>query len=171
MHKKGLVLILVSFVFVFTSCQSNQQNQMDQQYKAAYVAINKILDNGNVDELDKYITQDAVDHQLDTSITKKTGLEGIKEAFRYYHNIYPDMKTTIHSMAVTGDTLFGYCTSVGTASQPFMGMPAGSQMTLNAVDVVVFSGDKMSEHWGFMDMSDAMKMMQQQQMNEGMKQK
>ncbi|MGB8320054.1 MAG: hypothetical protein WCE54_18115, partial [Ignavibacteriaceae bacterium] len=66
---------------------------------------------------------------------------------------------------------FGYCTSVGTASQPFIGMPAGSQMTLNAVDVVVFSGDKMSEHWGFMDMSDAMKMMQQQQMNEGMKQK
>ena len=153
MLKKGLILILVSFVFVFISCQSDQQNQMDQKYKAAYAA------------------QDAVDHQLDTSITTKTGLEGIKEVFRYYHNIFPDLKTTIHSMAVTGDTLFGYCTSVGTASQPFMGMPAGAQMTLNEVDVVVFKGDKMAEHWGFMDMSDVMQMMQQQQhMMEGMQQ-
>ena len=170
MLKEGLFLILVSFIFVFISCQNNQQNQMDQKYKAAYVAINKMMDTGNADGLDPYIAQDAVDHQLDTSITTKTGLEGIKEVFRYYHNIFPDLKTTIHSMAVTGDTLFGYCTSVGTAAQPFMGMPAGSKMTLNAVDVVVFAGDKMAEHWGFMDMSDAMKMMQQQQMMEGMKQ-
>ena len=170
MLKKGLFLILVSFVFVFISCQNNQQNQMEQKYKAAYVAINKMMDSGNADGLDTYIAQDAVDHQLDTSITTKTGLEGIKEVFRYYHNIFPELKTTIHSMAVTGDTLFGYCTSVGTAAQPFMGMPAGAQMTLNAVDVVVFKGDKMAEHWGFMDMSDAMKMMQQQQMMEGMKQ-
>lgn len=171
MLKKGLILILVSFVFVFISCQSDQQNQMDQKYKAAYAAINEMMDSGNADGLDAYIAQDAVDHQLDTSITTKTGLEGIKEVFRYYHNIFPDLKTTIHSMAVTGDTLFGYCTSVGTASQPFMGMPAGAQMTLNEVDVVVFKGDKMAEHWGFMDMSDVMQMMQQQQhMMEGMQQ-
>ena len=169
MLKKGLILFALILDFLLVSCQNNQQNQMAQQYKAAYAAINKIMDNGNADELDKYIAQDAVDHQLDTSVTKKTGLEGIKEAFAYYHNIFPDMKTTIHAMAVTGDTLFGYCTSVGTASQPFMGMPAGEQMTLNAVDIVVFTGDKMSEHWGFMDMSDAMKMMQQQQMMGGMK--
>jgi predicted ester cyclase len=170
MLKNELILFLVSFSFLFVSCQNNQQNQMDQKYKAAYVAINKIMDNGNVDSLDAYIAADAVDHQLDTSITTETGLEGIKEVFKYYHNLFPDMKTTIHSMAVTGDTLFGYCTSVGTASQPFMGMPAGAPMTINSVDVVVFNGDKMAEHWGFMDMSDVMKMMNQQQMTEGIKQ-
>jgi predicted ester cyclase len=170
MLKKGSILFIISFAFLFISCQNNQQNQMDQKRKDAYVAINKILDAGNVDELDAYIAADAVDHQLDTSITTKTGLEGIKEAFKFYHNIFPDMKTTIHSMAVSGDTLFGYCTSVGTASQPFMGMPEGGQMTLNAVDVIVFDGDKMTEHWGFMDMSDAKKMMQQQEMMGGMNQ-
>lgn len=170
MFKKGLILFVISFAVVFVSCQMNQQNQMDQQRKATYVAINKILDAGKIDELDAYVAPDAVDHQLDTSITKKTGLEGIKQAFRFYHNIFPDMKTTIHSIAVSGDTLFGYCTSVGTATQPFMGMPAGAQMTLNAVDVVVFSGDKMVEHWGFMDMSDAMNMIQQMPMMEEMNQ-
>jgi len=30
---------------------------------------------------------------------------------------------------------------------------------MNAVDVIVFKGDKMVEHWGFMDMADAMNMM------------
>jgi predicted ester cyclase len=170
MYKKHLSVLFLLPIIILFSCQGNQ---MEQKHKAAYVAINKILDGGNVDELDAYIAPDAVDHQLDPSITNKTGLAGIKEVFKYYHSIFPDMKTTIHSMAVSGDTLFGYCTSVGTASQPFMGMPAGEQMTLNAVDVVVFEGDMMKEHWGFMDMSDVMAMMQQSQMMgevEGMEQ-
>jgi predicted ester cyclase len=146
------------FVFV-TSCQDHH-NPMEAKYKAAYVAVNKILDNGNVDELDAYVAEDAVDHQMDPSITDKTGLAGIKEVFKYYHRIFPDMKTTIYSMAVSGDTLFGYISSTGTTSEPFMGMPAGQQQTMNAVDVLVFEDGKMKEHWGFMDMSDVMKMMQ-----------
>jgi len=39
-------------------------------------------------------------------------------------------------------------------------MPAGQQQTMNAVDVLVFEDGKMKEHWGFMDMTDVMKMMQ-----------
>ena len=159
MLKKLLTLLLITTIFVVISCQ-NHHNPNEAKYKAAFVAVNKILDNGNVDELDAYIAEDAIDHQLDPSITTKTGLAGIKEVFKYYHNIFPDMKTTIYSMAVSGDTLFGYISSTGTASEPFMGMPAGTEQTMNAVDVVVFKNDKMVEHWGFMDMSDVMKMMQ-----------
>ncbi len=157
MHLKYLSLLFVP-LFVLLSCQP--QNPNEAKYKAAYVAINNILDEGKIDELGNYIATDAVDHQLDPSITSKTGLEGIKDMFRYYHRIFPDMKTTIHSMAVSGDTLFGYITSAGTTSEPFMGMPANTNSTVNMVDVVVFKGDKMTEHWGFMDMSEAMQMMQ-----------
>jgi len=159
MYKKLLALLLITAVVVLTSCQDHH-NPMEAKYKAAYVAVNKILDNGNVDELDAYVAEDAVDHQMDPSITDKTGLAGIKEVFKYYHRIFPDMKTTIYSMAVSGDTLFGYISSTGTTSEPFMGMPAGQQQTMNAVDVLVFEDGKMKEHWGFMDMSDVMKMMQ-----------
>ena len=161
MLKKILGFLVVFSLIILVSCQGNQ---MEQKYRAAYVAINGIMDSGSIDELDQYIAENAVDHQIDPTITSKTGLAGIKDVFRYYHSIFPDMKTTIHSMAVSGDTLFGYCTTVGTASQPFMGMDAGSQMTLNAVDVVVFKDGKMNEHWGFMDMGDVMKMMQQSAM-------
>ena len=40
-----------------------------------------------------------------------------------------------------------------------MGMPANTKTSITMVDVVVFKGDKMAEHWGFMDMTDAMQMM------------
>ena len=159
MFKKLLTLLLITTLFVVISCQSSH-NPNEAKYKAAYVAVNGIMDSGNIDELDTYIAADAVDHQMDPSITTKTGLAGIKEVFTYYHRIFPDLKTTVYSMAVSGDTLFGYISSTGTASEPFMGMPAGTSQTMNAVDVVVFKDDKMVEHWGFMDMSDVMKMMQ-----------
>ena len=159
MYKKLLAMLLFTSVVVLISCQ-DQRNPMEAKYKAAYVAVNKILDNGNVDELDAYVAADAVDHQMDPSITDKTGLAGIKEVFKYYHKIFPDMKTTVYSVAVSGDTLFGYISSTGTTSEPFMGMPAGQQQTMNAVDVLVFEDGKMKEHWGFMDMTDVMKMMQ-----------
>jgi len=159
MYKKLFALLLITTVVIILSCQ-NHHNPNEAKYKAAYVAVNGIMDNGNTDELDMYIAEDAIDHQTDPSITTKTGLAGIKDVFKYYHNIFPDLKTTVYSMAVSGDTLFGYISSTGTTSEPFMGMPAGTSQTMNAVDVVVFKGDKMAEHWGFMDMADVMKMMQ-----------
>ena len=110
----------------------------------------------------------AVDHQLDPNITTKTGLEGIKDVFRYYHKIFPDMKTTVHSMAVSGDTLFGYLSSTGQLQNHLWVCLQVQQQTMNAVDVVVFKGDKMEEHWGFMDMADVMKMMQSNMAGESM---
>jgi len=159
MFKKLLTLLLITTIFVIISCQ-NHHDPNEAKYKAAYVAVNNMMDNGNTDALDMYVAEDAIDHQLDPSITSNTGLAGIKDVFKYYHNIFPDLKTTIHSMAVSGDTLFGYVSSTGTTVQPFMGMPVGTEQTLNAVDVLVFKNDKMVEHWGFMDMGDVMKMMQ-----------
>ena len=166
MRLKYLSLLFVP-LFILTSCQP--QNPNEENYRAAYIAINNLLDQGKIDELDNYIAADAVDHQLNPAITSKTGLDGIKEMFRYYHRIFPDMKTTVHSMAVSGDTLFGYVTSSGTTSEPFMGMPANTETSVNLVDIVVFKDGKMTEHWGFMDMTEAMQMMQSNMpMDEGM---
>jgi len=159
---KNLIYFVIPIIALIVSCQ-DQSNKMDQQRKDAYIAINKLLDSGNTDDLGNYIAEDAVDHQLDPSVTNKTGLAGIKDVFKYYHNIFPDMKTTIHSMAVSGDTLFGYVSSTGTTAEPFMGMPAGQKQTMNMVDVIVFKDDKMVEHWGFMDMSEMMDMMKSMQ--------
>jgi predicted ester cyclase len=166
-----LFLLAIPIAVLFVSCQSNQQNEMAAKYKADYRAVINIMDNGNVDGLDAYIAEDAVEHQTDSSITTKTGLEGIKDIFRYYHKIFPDLKTDIHSIAVSGDTLFAYLSQTGTTSEPFMGMPAGQQTTMNSVDLIVFKDNKMQEHWGFIDSNEVTNMMKMMQEKSAMEMK
>ncbi|HSP87109.1 MAG TPA: ester cyclase [Ignavibacteriaceae bacterium] len=159
MYKKYLILFILPVVIIFYSCQSNQMNEKAEKQKEVVAKIFEIFDNGNVDELNGLIAENSVDHQLDTSITKEEGLAGTKELFRYFHRIFPDMKTTIHSMAVSNDTVFVYSTSTGTTSEPFMGMPVNHKHTISGVDIVRFENEKAMEHWGFIDIAALNNMM------------
>jgi predicted SnoaL-like aldol condensation-catalyzing enzyme len=164
MSKQLLISFLLSLIIGFSACKDNQSNELIEKQKAAVIKIFQIFDNGNVDELEAIIAADAIDHQLDTSITKKQGVEGIMDYFRYFHKIFPDMKTTIHSIAVSNDTVFAHSTSIGTASESFMGMSANQQHTISGVDIIRFEGDKAVEHWGFIDIAALSGMMQNQMM-------
>ena len=166
MYKKYFKLFLLPTIICLTSCQSNKMNEIGEKQKAATLKIFEIFDGGNIEELDGIIAEDAVEHQLDTSITKKQGREAVKETFRYFHRVFPDMKTTIHSIAVSNDTVFMYSTSVGTTAEPFMGMPANHKNTMSGVDIIRFDGEKAVEHWGFIDFNDMMKIMQQSMMQD-----
>ena len=157
---------LFSLLLFFSISVMIYSQDMDQasKYQSNYKSVVSALDKGEVDKLDAYIASDAVDHDIDPAMTKKTGLEGIKEMFKYYHKVFPDMKTTIHSMATSGDLLFAYITFTGTTSEPYMGMPANHKMSMDGVDIVRFKGDKAVEHWGFTANTDIMKMMPQDKM-------
>lgn len=169
MHKYFFSLLLLLLIPVLVYGQDmDQKSKMEANYKGVLNA----LDKGDVSKLDNYITSDAVDHDLDPSVTKKTGLAGIKDMFTYYHKLFPDMKTTVHSIAISGDLLFGYITQSGTASEPYMGMPAGHKMSMSGIDLIRFKGDKAVEHWGFTSNEDIAKMMTQDKMGqEGMDKK
>jgi predicted SnoaL-like aldol condensation-catalyzing enzyme len=161
MNKNYLLLFLVPFLALFTSCQVNQKKQMDKEHMDAYVQVNKLIDAGDTDGLDAYLSPDIIDHQVEAAGMFKKGLEGVKEMLSEYHKAMPDMKTTINSIAVSGDTLFGFKTSTGTTAEPFMGMPANQMQTMNMVDIVRFEGNKIAEHWRFIDVADVIKMMPQ----------
>ncbi len=155
-------MLLVPLLALLTSCANNNKRDNDNgNRRESFIQVNNILDNGNVDSLNNYIKEDAVDHQAQAMGATQSGLAGIKEVFRQIHQAFPDMHTTIHSMAFAGDTLFAWVTSTGTLAQPFMGMQAGQTHTVNNVEVVRFDGDKMAEHWSFTDMSEIMKLQQQ----------
>ena len=164
MYKYFLFFILLMIISSYVYSQDMKQSPTEAKYKNIYAAVLKILDNGNVDELGNYVDKNTVEHDTDYTITTKTGLEGVKDFFRYYHNIFPDMKTTINFVAVSGDTLLGYISQTGTTSQPFMGMPTGQKMTMNMVDLIVFKDGKMIEHRGFTANTDLMEMMQHDSM-------
>lgn len=162
MFRQFLSLTLLLTISLCVYGQDMNKGSMEAKYKNMYAAVLKILDSGDVDKLDAYVNKNSIEHDTDPSITTKTGLEGIKDIFRYYHKIFPDLKTTINSVAVSGDTLLAYITQTGTTSQPFMGMPAGHKMTMNMVDVIVFKDGKMNEHRGFTANTELMEMMPQE---------
>lgn len=161
MYKYLFTLLLFFSVTAFVYTQDMDNVSMDAKYKMIYNEVLNALTTGKTDVLDKYIATDFIEHDPSPVMSTKTGLERIKEDFAAYHKIFPDMKAKVHSIAVSGDMLFAHLTFTGTTSEPAMGMPAGHKMTMNAVDVIRFKGDKAVEHWGFTSNSDIMNMMPQ----------
>jgi steroid delta-isomerase-like uncharacterized protein len=166
MKKNYLSLLLpLLFLIVFSSCQKAGENDtmMSQKKDVVYKAMNA-FDHGDADALDSLVTPDFVEHQVDTMHTKARGLDAVKEIFHAFHKAIPDLKTTIHAIAVTGDTVMVYNTGAGTLTDTLMGMPpTNSMMSFPGVDVFVVKNGKIAEHWGFADMQ-AMQAMQQMTM-------
>lgn len=158
----SLLLFLSASVLVYS--QGMDEMSKEAKYKMIYNEVLGALTTGKTDVLDKYVASDFVEHDPSPMMSDKTGIERIKEDFAAYHKLFPDMKAQVHSIAVSGDMLFAYLTFTGTAAEDHMGMPAGHKMTMNAVDIVRFKGDKAVEHWGFTSNADIMKMMQEDKM-------
>lgn len=172
MYKYLFSLLLFLSVSVMVYSQDTDQISMDTKYKMNYNEVVNILTSGKVDMLDKYMASDFIEHDPSPAMSKKTGIDAVKEIFASYHKIFPDMKAQVHNIAVSGDYLFAYLTFTGTTAEPYMGMPANHKMTMNQVDLIRFKGDKMAEHWGFTSNEDIMKMMpQDNMMNQGMDKK
>ncbi len=170
--KKYFITCLAAALFTLQACSNNagdEQAAMNQKKIDVAVKSTAVFDSGNVNDLDSLIAEDAVDHQLDTSMTKKSGLAGVKEMFMMYHAAFPDMHTKIHSMAVAGDTVFAMSTTTGTQKGEFMGMPpTNKEMSFSGVDIMVIKDGKITEHWGYIDPADMMamqNMMQSSQMD------
>jgi predicted ester cyclase len=153
------LLIICSFVLFSCQQQDHMQNNTIKD-KTAAMKIYEIIETGNADSLGNYIADDAVDHALDTTITKKLGLAGIKEELTAYHTSFPDIKFTINAMAEAGDTLWAYYTWTGTNTGPMMGMPpTNKSVSVNGVDITRFQNGKAVEHWEVEDDLGFMKQM------------
>jgi len=158
--KNFLFLSLFLFSIFFVSCQ--QQNKTEDNSainKAAMMKIFEAFNTGNTDSLGNYVDQDVIDHAMDTMVTKKQGLEGLKDVVMVYRTSFPDLKINAKIMAAAGDTLLTYYTFTGTNSGIMMGMPATNKsVSVNGVDIVVFKDGKAVEHW---EVSDNLGMMKQ----------
>jgi len=160
MYRYFMSVILLLTISLCLYGQDTGKTSMKAKYKTVYKEALDAMTSGNIDGLDKIIAQDMIEHDPSPTMSKKTGFEEVKEIFTFYHKVFPDLKAKVHNIAVSGDYLFAYLTFSGTTSEPYMGMPAGSKMKMNQVDLVRFNGDKIAEHWGFTSNKDMMEMMQ-----------
>jgi hypothetical protein len=120
-------------------------------------AINDAIMSGDVGKFDQYIAADGVDHSEHGDVK---GLDSIKANLKRFHDEYKDMKLEALQDASNGDYVFSLTRFTGTNTVPSMGAPAGTKFDMTAVEVAKFGSDgKVTDHWEYVSMADAMKMM------------
>jgi predicted ester cyclase len=122
----------------------------------------EVFNQGKVDTADQFISSDAVDHQMPPGMPQ--GVAGFKVIVTNMRTAFPDLHVTVDDTIAEGDKVVVRSTLHGTHTGELrMGPesvipPTQKPVTITAIDIIRFSGDKMVEHWGN---SDDLGMMQQ----------
>jgi steroid delta-isomerase-like uncharacterized protein len=81
-----------------------------------------------------------------------TGVEAIKEVFATLLRAYPDIHIRVDDLIEEGDKVVARDTVTGTHLGEYMGLPAtGKSVTYNEVFILRFSGGRIAETWGVVD--------------------
>jgi len=151
-----------------SSAPSSTSSSTGDKNIATIHAINDAISSGEVSKLDQYIAADAVDHSGEHGEVK--GLDSIKAELSHMHDTYKDLKLESIQDAANNDYVFSLSRFKGTNTVASMGAPAGTHFDMTSVDVAKFgSNGKVTDHWIYMSMDDAMKMMGGNMKMEGMK--
>ena len=131
-------------------------NSDNEKNRANSKEIYRAIETGDVTKLDSIIDKDIVDHG---DMGDMHGIDTLKKLFVQYHNQVKDLKMEPIADATDGDYHFTYFRMTGTAADASMGVPAGTKMDMTGVDMVKIKDGKATEHWGFAQGRDMMKMM------------
>lgn len=158
--KKALVFVsLIGSLLL--SCEvkktDNTDNDAKEKNLTAIAEINKAIKSGDVSKLDQYIAADAVDHA--SPVGDVRGLDSIKSMISKVHTMGTNMQMQDLRTVADGEYVFQWMRLTGTTASADMGMPAGSNYDINAVQVSKFANGKLVEHWEFMQPADMAKMM------------
>ena len=165
--KKILSLFAVGFLIVFISCSNDKTektsgdtmssdskgNSMAEKNLAAMHAVNNAFETGNTSGLDSVIADDFVDH---TDRGDKKGRDSLKAMIAWMRMDSKDMKAETKKELADDEYAMAWMRFTGTSAGG-MGKPGPYDM--HSIELVRFKDGKAVEHWGFMDMQEAMKMM------------
>jgi len=165
-----LFAVFAGLLCICTSCNSetagtsdNNDNTEEQKNLAASNVITKAFQTGDVSGIDSVVADDFVDH---TDRGDKIGRDSLKAMVNWIHANMKDMKTETVREVADGDYVYSWMRYTG-SSDGTMGMPNGPY-DMTAIEVAKFKDGKAVEHWNFMEIRDAMKMMGQQQVMDNM---
>jgi predicted ester cyclase len=152
-----ITLILAISLVLATGCMKkegaadNGGMSTADSMKAAYTAISAAWDAGKVDEFDKYVSANSIDHSMMTG--QEPGLAGMKKMAAEMKVGFPDEKSTIDGMYVDSNILVARFTMNATNSGPMMGMPPTNKKITDVmgIEMMRWENGKFVEHWGLLD--------------------
>ena len=123
----------------------------DQNKTIARRAV-EIFGSGDLDELDKLVSEDAVDHDTQNPNVGIHGPEGAKRTAAMYRAAFPDLKITVEDQIAEGDKVVTRWIAVGTHDGDLPGLPAsGRSSTVTGIGIDRIEGGKIVEAWGNWD--------------------
>lgn len=117
-------------------------------------AVDKAFQTGDVSKLDSFIAADFIDH---TDKGVKKGVDSLKTMIKMSHDANPSMKMEVVKELADDEYAMSMMHYTGTGDGKMM--PAGPY-DMHSLEVVKFNNGKAIEHWGYMEMGEATKMME-----------
>jgi len=105
-------------------------------------------DKQNFAALDEFFSADLIDHDPPPIPDLKSGLEGIKQAFRVFATAFPDGTHAIHDLIAEGDRVVVRVSGIGTHKGEFKGIPpTGKPVEMTGIVIYRIEGGKIVERW------------------------
>jgi steroid delta-isomerase-like uncharacterized protein len=87
-----------------------------------------------------------------------TGAQAIKEVFMGLHRAFPDLHVTVEDLIAEDNKVAGRNSITGTHRGEYMGLPpTGKTITYNEIFIFRFTGGRIAETWGVVDVFSQMK--------------
>ncbi len=119
--------------------------------------IEEVLNQGNIDAVDKFFAADCVDHTAPPGTAP--GANGIRQLLTVTLAAFSNIHATIEDIIAEENKVVTRFTARGTHTGEFLGIaPTGKEVSLMQISIDRISGGKIVEHWG---LADQMALMQQ----------
>ena len=154
LHLLGL-LALIGWAGLTLPAQARRASSPSANKAMVRRFFEEVFNQGKIDQADKYIAVDAVDHQMPSGMSQ--GLAAFKTMLRSLRSAFPDLRVTVEDVIAEGDKVVVRSTLRGTQTGamqlgPGSTIPAtGKAIMITSIDIIRFAGGKMVEHWGSQD--------------------
>lgn len=112
--------------------------------------IEDVWSGHDVAAMDKYFTEDHVDH--DAPPGQGPGLAGLKATFAHMFSAFPDCRVEVQKLVAEDDTVVARVRFSGTHKGVFFGIPpTGRYGARTSTHILKVRDGKLSEHWGNAD--------------------
>ncbi len=126
---------------------AQEDEQLEANKEVVQQAIQAVSD-GNLDELDRYIAEDVVDHGAMPG--QPQGLEGVRQTYAQVHQSFEDLTIEVEEMVAEGNLVAARGTSTWENHQEeIMGIPpTGNDATVPGFSFFRVEDGMIVERWG-----------------------
>jgi len=156
-------LVILSCFVTCTNNNAHEEGGMSEKAKKNMEnlkAVISMFEKGDYSKAGDYIAANGVDHSAPTG--EVTGLDNLTAMFKQMGSTMTDAKFEIKKELADDEYSMAWVKQSWTQAKDdtMMKMKAGDKGNMETVEVCKHGADgKITDHWGFMSMNDAMKMM------------